>query len=68
MSHRPYILASNHFPTASDDLCWEGAKNVEWLFFFFFHPAFVLTEGWLGMLWLHSQGHLKHCLKNIFTF
>ena len=35
MSHRPYILASNHFPTASDDLCWEGAKNVEWLFFFF---------------------------------
>lgn len=65
MSHRPYILAGNHFPTVSDDLCWEGAKNVEWLFF---HLAFLLTEGWLGRLWLHSQGHLKHHLKSSFNF
>ena len=64
MSHRPYILASNRFPTVSD-LCWEGEKNVEWLFF---QPAFLLPEGWLGMLWLHRQGHLKHHCKSGFTF
>lgn len=33
MIHRPYFLASNHFPTVSDDLHWARVKECWFAFF-----------------------------------